>query len=267
VGLAAAGCALFGAASSVAAGTLPTLTLAFNGKSVTVGGSMQSGAVNVATTLTGGKQGEAILVRFNPGVPFSDFDLASKAVGQHRGDLNYLSPYGSIVFAMQVGKGTTTAQTVLAPGNYFAINGQGNGKPPHAAFIVTQSASPATLPSPKATVSEIDFGFKGPTTLHVGELVRFENDGFVVHMNDWAQAKDMASAKKGAALLAAGKDNAAGRFFVNGGEFAGPMSSGGVVQEVVNLKPGAYVQACFMNTQDGREHTRLGMVRVFRVVK
>jgi hypothetical protein len=38
-------------------------------------------------------------------------------------------------------------------------------------------------------------------------------------------------------------------------------------QQVLNAKPGTYVLACFMSTRDGREHTRLGMVRTIHVVK
>ena len=38
-------------------------------------------------------------------------------------------------------------------------------------------------------------------------------------------------------------------------------------QQVLNAKPGYYVQACFMDTQDGREHTQLGMERVIRIAK
>ena len=45
------------------------------------------------------------------------------------------------------------------------------------------------------------------------------------------------------------------------------MSHGAIQQERISAKPGWYVEACFMETQDGREHTRLGMVRVIRIVK
>jgi hypothetical protein len=37
-------------------------------------------------------------------------------------------------------------------------------------------------------------------------------------------------------------------------------------QEVLNTKPGYYVEACFMDTQDHREHTQIGMLRVVKVV-
>ena len=146
--------------------------------------------------------------------------------------------------------------------------GSSSGAPPHAAFTVSPSASPASLPAPAATVGTIEFGFVGAKTLHDGELVRFQNLGFLVHMDVWVRAKSRAAAHKIVALLLAGKDREVGRALVTAqGTFAGPVSSGAVQQEVVNEKPGWYVQACFMNTQDGREHTQLGMERIIRVVK
>jgi hypothetical protein len=70
------------------------------------------------------------------------------------------------------------------------------------------------------------------------------------------------------ALLRAGKDGKAQRLsnqqFLN---LAGPLSPGGMQQAVLNVEPGYYVEACFMDTQDHREHTQLGMLRLIRVVK
>ena len=50
-------------------------------------------------------------------------------------------------------------------------------------FTVTAAPSPVALPAPQATIRSIEFGFRGPSTLHDGELVRFENEGFLVHMD------------------------------------------------------------------------------------
>lgn len=168
------------AKNAQSAAALPTLTLSLNGSSVVVAGSAVSGAVNVVTTVTGEKQGEPALVRLNPGVSFSAFGQAIAAVKAHHGDLNYLNPFASLVFNAFAPKGTSSAQTVLQPGNNFALDTRRRGAALHTAFTVTQSSSPATLPTPGATVSAIDFGFTGPRTLHVGELVRFVNAGFLV---------------------------------------------------------------------------------------
>ncbi|MBV8430146.1 MAG: hypothetical protein JO244_03225 [Solirubrobacterales bacterium] len=69
------------------------------------------------------------------------------------------------------------------------------------------------------------------------------------------------------ALLRAGKDHQAMRFATGMAEFAGPLSTGGLQQFNLNALPGWYVLACFMNAQDGREHTQLGMERIIRIVK
>ena len=255
---------LTAAASSAAAG-LPTLTLALNGKTVVVGGSTVSGGVNVQTTVTKQSSGEPTLFALKPGVTPAQAFAANAA---HQGDPNYLDPYGSIVFDALAPRGVSSAQTVLAPGTYVALDtGQSGGKSPHAVFTVTPASSPAALPKPQATISTIDFGFVGPTTLHDGELVRFQNNGFLVHMDVWELAKNMTVARQAVKLLLAGKDNQASALLGGQGGFAGPLSTGGMQQLVITEKPGIYVQDCFMNTQDGREHTQLGMERIIRIVK
>jgi hypothetical protein len=246
---------------------LPTLTLALTGKSLTVGGSMVSGAVNVQTTETG-KDGAPTLVHLNPPYDASIFPHVVQLINQHHGDINYLDPYGQIVYDGDAPKGMTTEQTVLPAGNYVALDTSGNGTPPHAAFTVTQSATPAALPAAGATENSIEFGFTGPKTIHTGEVVRFVNAGFLVHMDVWVKVKSMAAGKKVAKLLLTNAPQKKAAGLVTGqGTFAGPMSSGGIVQTTITESPGVYVQACFMATQDGRVHTSLGMERVIKITK
>jgi hypothetical protein len=57
------------------------------------------------------------------------------------------------------------------------------------------------------------------------------------------------------------------RLSVGGTSFQNPVSTGAVQQMTVNAKPGYWVLACFMDTQDGREHTRIGMERILRIVR
>jgi len=45
------------------------------------------------------------------------------------------------------------------------------------------------------------------------------------------------------------------------------MTHGSSEQQVVNVRPGFWVLACFFDTQDHREHTTLGMERVIRITK
>src|SRR5664280_967313 len=184
----AAGAALVVATSLVAAGsaqasTLPTLTLTLSKSSIADGGSTQSGAVNVVSTASGLKEPSAILFLLKPGVSVAEVESAMKSgVGK---DPNNTSKYGSIVFDTEVPPGKSSeAQTNLQPGQYLAlIPGEGKGSEAHTAFTVVAAKSPATLPTPQATIRSIEFGFRGPKTLHDGEVVRFENEGFLVHMD------------------------------------------------------------------------------------
>jgi hypothetical protein len=256
------------AAGAAQASTLPTLSLALTKSSITVGGSTQSGAVNVVSTATGIKEGNAILFLLKPGVTVAEVESAlSNGAGK---DPNKASKYGSIVFDAEVTPGQSSeAQTSLQPGQYVALGGEGEGGPKlKAPFTVTAAKSPVSLPTPEATVRSIEFGFRGPATLHDGELVRFENEGFLVHMDVAFPAKSKKAAGQIVKGLLTGKEKgleklASGAPF----SFAGPLSTGAYQQETIAAKPGWYVQACFMETQDGRDHTRLGMERIIKIVK
>lgn len=251
--------------ASAAPTALPTVTIAMNGTSITVGGVLQSGAVNVVSTVTGEPQGEPTLFALKSGATAAE---AFAALAAHHGDLNYLDPYGALTFDAYAPKGTSSAQTVLVPGNYVALDtASGSATPPYTQFTVTAATQPATLPAPGGAIWAIEFGFRGSSRLHDGELVRFKNAGFLVHMIDWIGVKNLATANRVKALLRAGKDNQAARLASGFGTFAGPLSRGGLQQLVIHEKPGLYVLACFMNTQDGREHTQLGMERTIRIVK
>jgi hypothetical protein len=255
---------LFGVgASSAQTSTLPTVTVAVTGKSMTVTGSLQSGAVNLVATTTN-KSADPTLVHLNPGVTADQ--LLAKA-GQFR-DPNDVAPYGSIVLDASTRRGAATrVQTVLPAGDYLAIDTRVNpAKGAHAAFTVAQSAQPAALPAARSTIRAVEFGFKSPRTLHVGSTVRMRNDGFLVHMIAGLGVKNAKVAKRLTALLKAGKDRQAQKLGSTGFVgFLNPASHGAVAQMKLNAKPGVYVLACFMTTQDGREHTRLGMLRTIRI--
>jgi hypothetical protein len=253
--------ALAGGASG--AGSLPTLNVALTGvKGVSVSGSTVSGAVSLVSTFSGKGQGEVGLVRLNPG---ASIQQAAGAVQSHHGDLNALTPYGAVVVDASA---PSTVQTLLTPGSYVALNISGNGNPGLAPFTVTQSPSPAALPAARTTESSIEFAFRGPAVLHDGTMVRLRNDGYLVHMINLTGVRNAATGRKVIALLRAGKDRKAqklaSRSFVN---LLGPASPGALQQQVLRTKPGYYVEACFMDTQDHREHTQLGMARLVRVVK
>jgi hypothetical protein len=103
--------------------------------------------------------------------------------------------------------------------------------------------------------------------LHDGELMRFENDGFLVHMIIAIGVKNAHDATKLTALLKGGNDRQAQRLATSFGFFAGPLSPGVGQQLAVHAKPSVYVLVCFMDSQDEREHTQLGMERTIRIAK
>ena len=254
---------LVGVSAASAASSLPTLNVAVTGKTgIAVSGSKVSGAVSITSTFSGKGQGGYGLVRLNQGVSFQE---ALHAVQSHHGDPNALTPFGSLLVAADA---PGTIQTVLTPGSYVALNLTGNGPSANVAqFTVTQSSSPAPLPAAAVTETSIEFGFKGPKVLHDGTMVRIENGGFLVHMDVLIGARNKAGAEKIIALLKAGKDHKAQKLATSFADLMDPASPGAMQQEVLNAKPGYYVQACFMDTQDGREHTQLGMERLVRIVK
>jgi hypothetical protein len=264
-----AGAGTIVADSAAAASTLPTLTVAINASSITVGGTPQSGAVNVVTTATGVKESSSVLFLLKPGVSIAEFDafLLTKKAGK---DPNSADKYGTIVFDDEAtpGKGSE-AQTDLQPGQYVALGtvGEDSSKWPRASFTVAAAASPVALPAPQATIRSIDFGFRGPSTLHDGELVRFENEGYLVHMDVAAQVKSEKNAKKLVKDFLVGNEKATEKLVTGFAGFQSPVSSGAFQQETITAKPGIYVQVCFMTTQDGRSHALLGMERIIKIVK
>ena len=255
-------------AASAQASTLPTLTLTLTKSSITVGGTTQSGAVNVVSTATGLKEAGVLLFLLKPG---ATFEVVEAAIQKAHGDTNVTSKYGSIVFDAEVSAPQKSeVQTYLQPGQYVAVvpGEGGKGSRAHANFTVTAAASPVALPAPEATIRSIEFGFKGPSTLHDGELVRFENEGFLVHMDIAAPVKNMKAAKQAVKDLLAGKEKAVGKL-ISGppAAFAGPLSHEAFQQETITAKPGIYVEVCFMDTQDGRSHSQLGMERIIQITK
>lgn len=250
------------------AASLPTLSLKVSASSVAVSGAMQSGGVNVQVTSSAKKESSTILFLLKPGV--SDAEVASFLKTKQARDPNASGRYGSIVFnAESVPGHTVEAQTTLAPGEYLALASPGQGPPKFfTRFTVTTSSSPASLPKPQATVRSIDFDFRGPTTLRDGELVRFLNEGYVAHMDIAFPVGSKSDATKVANALLSGHEKGLKKLITGPpADFSGPVAHGAYQQETIAAKPGWYVQVCFMETQEGVPHTRLGMERVIKIAK
>ncbi len=259
-------------ATAQAATTLPTLTITLaSSSSIAVSGAPQSGGVNVVMNAAAGlKEPAPTLFLLKPGVSVAEV-LAYLKTNKAPKDPNSTIKYGSIVFDAEAIAGKSAeAQTYLAPGTYVALNGAGenSAKWPTTSFTVAAAPAPASLPAPAATEQSIEFGFRGPSTLHDGELVRFENAGYLVHMDFAFPVKNLAGAKKVVSALKSGREKGLEKLIAGPPVgFAGPLSSGAYQQTTITAKPGIYVQVCFMPTQDGRSHTMLGMERIIKIAK
>jgi hypothetical protein len=251
-----------GARAVAPAASLPVMTITMNGKSVTVTGSTRSGGVEIVSKVSGEAQGDPTLVRLDPGVSVGQLLKAAS------GDPNNIALIASVVFSPAANRGTSEAQAYLRPGNYVAVDLAMNAKiPPLTTFTVTPAASPARLPKPGASLSAIEFGFRGAGRLRDGELVRFGNKGFLVHMMLAARARSKADAVKIARYLREGKTNKASKLATGLFTIFNLLTHDAYQQQVVHYQPGYYVLLCLMQTQDGRDHTQLGMERVIRIVR
>jgi hypothetical protein len=256
------------AAGSAQASTLPTVSIAVTKSSATVSGTLESGGVNVVSTATGVKEASLIVFLLKPDVSVAEAEAFIKEK-KIKNDPNNTAKLGSIVFDVEAEGGKKgEAQTTFQPGHYLLLVGEGEGEAKlRTNFTVTTSKAPVALPAPQATIRSIEFGFRGPSTLHDGELVRFENEGFLVHMDFIAPVKSHKAAKQVVKDLLAGKEKGIEKLIIGQPFGAGPLSHEAFQQTTITAKPGWYVEVCFMQTQDGRSHTRLGMERIVKIVK
>jgi hypothetical protein len=256
-------------AGSARAAALPAVSVTISATSIAVAGTPESGAVNIVTTATGVKEASTSLFLLKPGVSGAEF-IAFLGTPAAR-DENAASRYGSIVFDAEAAAGKPAeAQTILQPGQYVALNTEGEkaSKWTHTTFTVTAAPAPAAPPAAAATERTIDFRFAGPRTLRHGQLVRFVNDGYVVHMDLAFPVRSSAAGAKLVKALTAGNERQAEKLVAGPPvDFAGPLSTGGFQQETITAPSGWYVQVCFMDTQDGRSHNRLGMERVIKITR
>jgi hypothetical protein len=262
------GAALLCLPGTAAAAALPTLPISIAAGSITVSGTPESGAVDVvATAASSLKEPSAVLVRLRPGVTIGE--LLAYLAQNLTGAPDTIAPYGSIVFNREVAPASSTeSETSLLPGTYLALDAEGekSSRWSYASFEVLAASDPAQLPAPGAVERTKGVAFQGPRTLRRGELVRFENDGLLAHMDIAFRVRSRAAAEGLALDLRSGRVRAAEKL-VSGvpANFAGALSRGGVQQERITAAPGWYVQACFLEA-GGQPNTRLGMERVIRIV-
>ena len=129
------------------------MTATVSATSITVSGALQAGAVNVVSTATGGKEPSVVLFLVKPGVSLAEVYafLENNKLAMTRMRPPNTAP---LVFDAEPGKGKPTeVQTVLAPGQYVALNAEGEkaSKWPRSSFAVAASPSPVALPAASNT--------------------------------------------------------------------------------------------------------------------
>ena len=209
------------------------------------------------------------LVRLKPGSRQAEFIKLVSKLGEEA-DFDAIDPYGTIVFDggdTLAGPDRRRGRRSTEPGNYVAREQRQRACAVHDQQV---ELKPASLPKPQATVTSIEFGFRGADTLHDGELV-----GSQRRLSDpMFQAAQVANAAESASkaeadLLAATTGPAAKKLAIaRAGHARRPDLERRQQQEsVITAAPGTYVMFCSMNTQDGREHFQLGMYRTITIAK
>src|SRR4029077_6382639 len=103
------------AGSAAQAASLPTVNATVSSTSIAIAGAVQSGAVNVVSTATGGKEPNVVFVALKPSVTLTEFYAALDA--NKLSDPNTASKYGSIGFGPEAPKSKKTeVQQVFSPG-------------------------------------------------------------------------------------------------------------------------------------------------------
>ena len=247
--------ALSGGASQAATAhhraSLPKISVAMNGKKITVSGALQSGGVRIVSTVTRERQGAPIFVRLDPGVTLAQFFalLHSSAAS----DPNNLDGTATIVTDAQANRGTSTIQANLHAGHYVAFDSVRNNpaKWPFTTFTIAAAAHPAALPAPAATIAAIEFGFRGPRRICCTRATwsRFANHGFLVHMIVFATAASHRQARNGRPGICTRSKQGLRPAGTPPGSAPSPGRCRTVLyqQLVIRNHRGWYVLACFMD--------------------
>ena len=195
-------------AGAAQASTLPTLTLTLTKSSITVAGATQSGGVNVVSTATGVKEANVILFLLKPGATFDEVEAAVKTAAwrYQRDEQVRLARIRrrSDSRPEQRSPDVPATRSICCSDSRRRRQGVEGARALHG----DRCRIPRRAAGAEATIRSIEFGFRGPSTLHDGELVRFENEGFLVHMDIAAPVKNMKAARQAVKDLLSGKEKA-----------------------------------------------------------
>ena len=218
---------------------------------------LRPGPADVTLRVKGRKPQNVVLGRLLPGVEVQDVERYAARRNNVPVDLI------SISTSAFLGPGETLRTTInLFPGRYLAIgeDGLNPGLGGFKVFDVAGVPFSGGLPAAGASIQMYDDGFRIPKKIDGNGLLRIENIGrnehFIIGIR-LDKGADPADVKR---KLIAGED------FEPPGEFVsiiGVVSPGTTNVIQANLKPGAYVLACFYGDRAsvGHGHNTFGMVR------
>lgn len=227
-----------------------------------------AGAVTMHLMNEGKEMHQAMIARLDSGKTMADFAQAMKSNGPLPAWVKLVGGPNGIVPGA-----TTTATTVLIPGNYVSICFiPSTDGVPHAAkgmvtaFEVTPGTdAEATLPTATDTVVMKDYGFAASRPIAAGShtilvqnsgpqehelvLLKLEPGKTVKNFGDWATTGGMKGPPPALPI---------------GG--AGGMQAGGSVVFTADLAAGDYAFICFVpDAKDGKPHLMHGMAQQFAV--
>jgi hypothetical protein len=227
-----------------------------------------AGAVTMHLMNEGKEMHQAMIARLEGGKTMADFAQAMKSNGPLPDWVKFIGGPNGIVPGA-----TTTATTVLTPGNYVVVcvipgaDGIAHAaKGMVTAFEVTPATGPeAALPTATDTVQLKDYGFGVSRPLAAGShtilvenggpqehelvLLKLQPDKTVKDFGEWATTGGMKGPPPALPI---------------GG--VGAMQSGGSAVFTADLAAGDYAFICFVpDAKDGKPHVMHGMMQQFAV--
>jgi hypothetical protein len=266
--LLAAGAAADGGAARSRAATIPTITVAGRGTSMTITGPTRwrAGATRIDAVSHGGEQ-EFTLLHFHPGYGYARFLTDGAHANGHTPDaataMHRLFANTDFLGGANVFPGTPASFTArLAPGTYYL--GEMTARPDFRRITVTRTSAPAT-PSPNTVVTAYDFGFRSNhTSLPAKGTITIRNTGNQIHRLLLVPVKTGTSRTElGAYLRKTGgaADGPPPPFARKGPQLGTSMiSPGQQIELTYTLTPGDYALLSFQpDSRTGKPQTLEGM--------
>jgi uncharacterized cupredoxin-like copper-binding protein len=228
--------------------------------------TIPAGAVTMHLMNEGQQMHQAMIVRLDDGKTAADLAQAMKTEGPPPGWMKFVGGPNGIVPGA-----TTTATTLLTPGNYAVICViPGPDGIPHAAkgmiqgFQVTPASTGATLPATADTVHLKDFGFESARPMTAGKhAILVVNDGPQQHELVLLKLSPGKSVKDFGTWAMSGMKGPPPGMPVGG---VGVLEAGASAAFDADLAAGDYGYICFVpDAKDGKPHLAHGMVTQFTV--